>query len=675
MRLIISVGVMLSSCLASTFAGGEGRIVTPFDTDWTFDGNPVTLPHTWNVTDIADGVPGYANGDEVSRRFRCNAIACPGYDHRTGYYEHTLPKRREGRRCFVRFKAASSVATVRINAKLVGTHKGAFTAFAFDVTDFLLPDRESVLGVTVSNAADPDVPPISADFSLPGGLYRGVELIETDENGFSPVWYAGPGIDIRTRPDGSVSLTPHLFGPEAAKGRISYEVTAPDGGEPLAFASNDFAVPADRLRLWTPETPAVYTLKATVTGEGWSDSVTIPFGFRDFRLAADGLYVNGVKRRLHGVNRHQDREDTSWAMTPEMEAEDVALVREIGADTLRTAHYPQSDHLYSLTDAAGIACWVELSIVDEVPPGEAFLVHARTFAREMVAQLAHHPSIFCWSVFNELYNGGSPEARPGFYVETVRNLNDLFHEIDPTRPTVAASCRWWKSPGINEITDQLAFNTYPRWYGKKFRPDDVGPELDALLKGGPRKLSALGVSEYGAGAGIHTHADPCPARVVPQGGFHPEEYQTQVHIDLWRGLASRDWVWGSYVWAMFDFASDCRTEGEKDGINDKGLVTRDRKTRKDAFYFYKANWNPEPMLHLCSKRMISTTNAVSEVVAFANTGRPVELWLNGGKIAEATPDDLRTVRFAAPLRPGDNAIEVRSAGLVESAARRLVEGN
>ena len=671
MRLIVSVGVILSGCLASVFAGGEGRVVTPFNEGWTFDGKPVTLPHTWNATDIADGIPGLTDGDEVMRRFRCNAIACPGYDHREGYYEHTLPKRREGRRYFVRFKAASAVATVRVNAKLVGSHKGAFTAFAFDVTDFLLPDRESLLGVTVSNAVDPDVPPISADFSLPGGLYRGAELIETDENGISPTHFGGPGVEIRTEPSGNVTVRTEIFGADAGRGKRTYTVTDPAGGEPMVFTRDRFTLPADRVRLWTPETPHVYTLTAALEGESWRDEVTVTFGFRDFQFREDGLYVNGVRRRLRGVNRHQDREGVSWAQTAAMEAEDVALIKEIGADTLRTAHYPQSEHFYDLTDRAGLACWVELSLVNEVLPSEAFLVNAKNFAREMVAQFGNHPSIFCWSVFNELYMGVNQKtADCALYARTVSELNDLFHALDTTRPTVAATA-FGGSREVNDVTDQLAINIYPRWYWNSDKPDFLDDAFGSNFDAQAHRRSILGISEYGAGGGVHTHADPCPSSVEATGRFHPEEYQTDVHRTVWQKIAASDWIWGSYVWAMFDFASDCRTEGEKDGINDKGLVTRDRQTRKDAFYFYKANWNPEPMLHLCSKRMTSTTNAVSEVVAFANTGRPVELWLNGGKIAEATPDSVKTVRFTAPLRPGDNKIEVRSAGLVESAARRL----
>lgn len=595
---------------------------------WTCDGLPVVVPHTWNATDSADGrtdglpptqFPGYVVGNSVSGN---------GYVRKLVTYVRDLPDPVSGRRYFIHFEGVSQKATVRVNGRFVGRHVGAFTPFCLEITSALHP-AGNWLEVDADNSFDPDVPPINADFSLCGGIYRTVKLIETGEHGIDP-----------TRP---VRLWP-----DAATGVVRAEVPLLNGGVTMQ------EIRVDRPKLWTPEEPTLYSVRIEAEG----DSVVRKIGFRTVEIRGDGFYLNGVKRKVRGVNRHQDLEGKGWACSPEDETRDIRMIKEMGCDGIRLAHYPQSEHVYELCDEIGLLVWSEIPIVNDMTMSENFLSNCRTIAREAVTWRGNHPCIAWWSVFNEIYNGVE-STKPGTFEPGLRIVRDDVRALDRTRPIVGATCKCeWKQE-LNEIPDSIGLNIYPGWYEKM----DMDAKLDWFVRQNWSN-QVVAVSEYGAGSCVDHHANPLPRWIVSATPFHPEEYQTRVHMENYRSLKRRSDVWGTFVWAMFDFGADNRNEGARAGINDKGLVTRDRLVRKDAFYLYQANWTQKPMLHVAGKRMSETMGAVVDVIGFTNLKTDVELFVNGRKVAVRRPDEIASVSFeAVPLDEGRNELRLRCGNL------------
>lgn len=591
---------------------------------WTADGVAVSVPHTWNAADGADGPAGERTAENSSLDLKT------GYARKAVVYRRTLPDPRPGRRQFLRVEAASLVATVRVNGWTVGVHKGAFTAFCLEITKQLKPDG-NVLEITVDNRRDPDVAPLTGDFTLQGGLYRKVWLIETPAVCIDRTIDGGPGVELDIRPDGHVTAKAHVLGG--------------------ADVTREFRFPNPVL--WTPETPKLY--EVTVELES-GDRVTVPFGFRTAELRADGFYLNGQRRVLHGVNRHQDVGDRGWAADADDEARDVALIREIGANAVRTAHYPQSDNIYRLFDEAGILVWCEVPFVSRCTYSDAFEANLRDQYREMVAQLGHHPSIVFWSAWNEV----NPR-KDGRCVPLVRRFCEWARTVDPTRPMSAASALVEGFSDLNAtLSGTVAFNRYPGWYDRDV--DWFRNQMDEIFRCNPG-LTTTAITEYGGGASVRQHGDPLG--VCRERGPHHEEYQAYLHSRVYRHMLADERLWGTFVWAMFDFASDARREGDREGINDKGLVTRDRLMRKDSFYLYKANWTKEPVLHLVGRRMTEVVSNRVNVVVFGNCG-DVALSVNGTRIGVRTPDEAKTVIFRdVLLARGANDIRVTSKDLVE----------
>jgi beta-galactosidase len=388
-------------------------------------------------------------------------------------------------------------------------------------------------------------------------------------------------------------------------------------------------------RLWYGlNDPYLYTMAVDVySGEELVDRVTEKFGIRFFSVDADkGFFLNGEPYKLRGVNRHQDRENKGWAIGLEEHREDFALIREIGANAVRLAHYQHAKEFYALCDSAGVAVWAELALVDFVNASPAFLENCRTQLTELIKQSFNHPSIFCWALFNELI----PSGKESLYEAIVARLNGLSSELDPTRFTSCASRSAFDgATGVNRITDLLAFNVYRGWYEPD--PADFAAFIDDMHRRYPELL--LGIGEYGAGAGIHTHEHPARLHDT-RGRWHPEEWQAVVHEVVWKAIAEREFLWGSFVWNMFDFASDTRSEGEMEGINDKGLVTYDRRTRKDSFYWYMANWNPGPMVHITEKRFTPRPAGRVTVKVYSNC-ESVELVVDGKSLGAKQSLDRR----------------------------------
>ena len=611
------------------------RIVTCLDgNDWTLDGLPVLVPNTWNKADGADGVGGLAR----QKRSFGWSVRASTYARRSGMYVRSLPDAQEGRRYFVRCEGASQSAVVRVNGIEIGSHKGAFTAFCFEATE-AMKSAGNVLEIQVSNEADPTIPPFEGDFNICGGLYRSVWLIETDPVCIDPTINGGPGVRVFPSMDGTVRVEADVSGADDAV--VDWEPNR-----------------VENPRLWSPEEPNVYAVTVTVKKAQWSDTVVQPFGFRTVEIREDGFYLNGAKRKVRGVNRHQDFEGVGWEMTPQQDRLDFRLIKAMGADAVRLTHYPQNESVYDICDSLGLMVWTEIPFVETPGEGKKFDENLRIALREMVAQKRNHPCVCWWGAWNEVhdYDGDRSGDRE---CALSHELAGMYGALDPSRPVVAATCTEGLAR-LNASVPNVCYNKYPGWYTK----ESMKACLDGFFAQNPL-VRMIALSEYGAGASIYHHENPPRALKNPVGHFHPEEWQTKVHMDDYRDIRRDSRLWGSFVWAMFDFAADSRREGDRHGINDKGLVTRDRTSPKDAYFFYKANWNPERMLHLCGKRMSSTTNGTVQVVAFSNAG-DVTLKLNGDTVATKKPDEISSAVFDnVALREGENAIRVEAGALFD----------
>ena len=644
---------MCGLAVCGTVAGA--RTTTSLSGDgWTADGVPVTVPHTWNGIDGADG------GDDPTKPF--TACSAQSYVRKAVTYARALPPPTPGKRQFIRFGGVSIKAIVRVNGAEVGRHAGAFTAFCLEITKFLKP-AGNTLEVVADNRYDPDVPPIVGDFTMYGGVYRDVELIETDPVCIDPTVDGGPGVRIDADGAGRVKVAVHVSG--ATDARIVHAICGRE------YATDSFVVP--NVMRWSPETPQTYELVTTVTKGTSRDRVVQVIGFRDAEFRADGFYLNGVKRKIRGVCRHQDREGKGWAISPADEEEDIAWIRRMGADGVRSSHYPQSTRWYDLCDRRGVMAWCEVPFVNELEFTAAFRSNMTVTAREMLAQHRNHPSIVCWGLFNEIYSGSKKER--GTMERPLAAVRDEIKASDPSRGIVAASNRLGMK-SLNTVPDAVTFNVYPgwysarpegvQWYARDFSPDDtqmIGL-IDKLCAA--NGLAVLGIGEYGAGAVKGVRGDMF---AEPKGVWHSysEDYQVGVHYVNYRSILRDRRVWGSFVWQMFDSGSDNRKESVRHGINNKGLIAFDHRTPKAAYWFYKANWNPEPMLYLLGGDRTDAPAGRAQVCGFCNAGA-VTLAVNGKAVGTKTPDEVRTVLWLdVPLAAGDNVVELSCGGLKATA--------
>lgn len=618
-----------------TSAACADRVETQL-VDWTCDGENVTVPHTWNAVDGADG-----HGSEF-QDFD-NSVAGRGFARCCKTYRTALEEPEPGRRYFVRCDGAAVTAMVCVNGRIVGTHRGAVTAFAFEITRFL-KEHDNILEIVVDNHFDEFQPPVYGDYTVEGGLYRPVWLIETDPICIDPTYYGGPGVELVADPDtGRVTAKVHVLG-------------GPDEVREFHFPNP---------QLWSPENPRLYEVAVTLTNGTWRDTVRQNVGFRKAEFRADGFYLNGVRRQLRGVNYHQEREGSGWALTKAEIAEDLDCIKAMGADAIRGTHYPHSRTSYDLCDEKGFLCWVELPASALVWTNATYVARLMETAREMIEQNRNHPSVLVWSLYNELYSvwdGQKEEMKKAPIGWIFRDLQKLFAELDPHHPTTGAWCSYTKGFGLEGIVDVAACNCYPGWSPKD--PNRVTARMDRFF-GGPEAAGkkTVGIGEYGAFASIHRHDDPYrPSNAAEKR--HAEEWQVAVHHDQYACIRRDPRIWGSFVWMMFDTASDNRDEGDHKGINDKGLVSHDHRKLKDAYHFYRANWRPEPVLHLCSKRM-SEVGETFSVTGFSNVGK-VSLFVNGRLVGAQEPDEVKTVLWKhVPFAEGLNVVELRAGDRVE----------
>ena len=556
---------------------------------------------------------------------------------------------------------------------MAGNHNGAFTAFCFEITDLLNPEGKNTLTVTTNNSLNPNISPLSGDFTIYGGLYRPVSLIETDDLCIKPDYYASPGVFISqnkvTNSEASISVTTLLSTKNKTTGPVKFAITVLDPrGFTAAYSENtvtpnkwELAKDVQELFLVHPllwqgrDNPYLHKVKVVVSDEnGQIDEIEQPLGLRSVDIHPQkGFLLNGYYAKLRGVSRHQDRAGKGWAITKEDEQQDINLMKDMGVTALRTAHYPQSRHLYDLCDKEGLIVWSEVTAIDRLNDTPEFMDNLKRQATEMVLQNGNHPSICLWGFFNEI-NTGSKETGKMDMPDKLREVRDLIKNLSPERPTVAAT-NHLRDDKLNNLPDHLAANVYPGWYGGK--PGDMKNYLDELIKRYPDK--GIAISEYGHGASIRMHENPVE-QPQPSSRWHPEEWQALGHEDNYAAIRTNPHVWGSFIWNMFDFGADTRTEGDQPGINDKGMVTYDRKTPKDAYFFYKANWNPKLTAHITSRRFSRRTRQEVPVKVYSNA-EMASLTLNGKTIGSQKPDELcRVIWQDVKLSPGENILTIQA---------------
>ena len=600
---------------------------TSYPNDW----ETVDLPHTWNAVDGNDG-----NGS---------------YDRGNYWYAKAFETPKQplaGGRVFVEILAANSEATVYVNGNKVTYHEGGYSIFRADITDYCKEEGENLLVVECNNEANDRVYPQHADFTFYGGLYRGVNLISVPNAHFDLEYYGGPGIMVTPKPCecGGATFEIESFVKNVDENfTVQYNIFDEDGEEvgyavrPADATKTTIYVPD--VNLWDMDDPYLYTVVAELQRRNETyDDIEVRVGVRSFSCDPQkGFIINGVETPLRGVSRHQDINYIGNALEEEDHYADALLIKELGANTIRLAHYQHSQDFYDACDEIGFAIWAEIPFISVMSKNPAAHQNCISQMKELIVQNYNHPSIMFWGVSNEILIGGISEQ----LVENHKELNALVKELDPTRLTTIAHVTFTPVDGpMHYITDTESYNHYFGWYGGKM--EDNGPWLDNFHEKHPD--ICLGVSEYGC-EGIITYHGP-----EPKCKDYSEDYQALYHEHMAKVLDERPWIWSSHVWNMFDFGCAARDEGGVSGRNNKGLMTMDRKTKKDSYYIYKAYWNPEPMVHLCGKRYAQRAGEEREIKVYTNQDTVV-LYLNGKKVGEQAPVD-HICRFNVALQEGQN---------------------
>ncbi len=574
-------------------------------TNWDF----VNIPHSWNAIDGQDGDNDYFRG--------------------TAYYVKSLNKMDlpEADEYYLELQGANSSADVYINGKHLAHHDGGYSTWRVNVTEAL--EGANLLVIAVDNAANDRVYPQMADFTFYGGIYRDVNLICVNETHFDLDYYGGPGIKITPEIEGDkakVEVEVYLTNSKMGQ-TVHYTLFDREGKEVASCDSDDTKVELEieNVHLWQGRRdPYLYTAKAEILDDGEVlDCVTSRFGCRSFKIDPEnGFILNGEEYPLRGVSRHQDRWGVGNALLPEHHEEDIDLIMEMGATTIRLAHYQHSQYFYDLCDEKGLVIWAEIPYISKhMPTGRENTISQM---KELITQNYNHPSIVVWGLSNEIGIGGSDDD----LLENHRILNDMCHEMDKTRLTTIAAVSMCKidDPYL-QIPDVVSYNHYFGWYGGETSMN--GPWFDNFHKTHPN--IPIGCSEYGCEA-LNWHTS------TPMQGDYTEEYQAYYHEELIKQFFSRKYLWATHVWNMFDFGADARNEGGENGQNHKGLVTFDRKYKKDSFYAYKAWLSDEPFVHLCGKRYVDRVEEVTKVTVYSNLPE-VELFANGVSIGKKTADD------------------------------------
>lgn len=618
----------------------------------------VQVPHTWNAIDGQNG--------------RAATAETPaGYYRGPAWYERALdvPADWKAKRVFLRFEGASLVSDVYVNGQMLGQHRGAFGAFCYELTSKLRFDGKDELRVKVNNARVEDVAPLGGDFTVFGGIYRPVSLFATDSVCISPLDYASPGVYLSTpsvsAKEASVTAKTLLSNGLSTSAPVRVETQIKDaGGKVVETESQKVTLSASTTQpfvqslkvknphLWNGrKDPYLYSATVRVwRGKTLLDEVVQPLGIRTIALTDDkGFLLNGVPYPIYGVNRHQEKQDKGWALNKADHDEDYRLIMDVGATAIRLAHYPQSDYFQDLCDRGGLLLWEEIPQVNEMRTTPEFNANAETQLREMILQHGNHPSVAFWGLSNELNPKWREDGTP-----ELEKQKALARELDQSRPIVGAMYGGGEKSSSVKVPDWMGYNVYPGWYGGS--ADGMGSTIERIAQTQGKRIA---LSEYGAGSNYRQHMEGAVAELKIQAGgpFHPEEYQTYVHQRDYEQIVNNPHLWGTFIWVMFDFAVDGRNEGETPGLNDKGLVSHDRSVKKDIYYFYKANWNPEPMTYIAARRMTPRKVASTQVKVFSNS-ESVELKVNGISVGVAKPDKVHVFRWEnVNLQAGPNRIQ------------------
>ena len=609
---------------------------------WFFTGQngmrePVMLPHTWNGKDGQDGGDDYYRG--------------------TCTYDCMLkrPEFATNERVYLQFHGVNASAKVILNDRVVCQRDGGYSTFRMDVTDVL--QEENKLVVEVDNSANDRVYPQKADFTFYGGIYRDVEFLIVAEEHFDLDYYGGPGMKYTTEVSGNTAkINVTAYPNEAVKksGAVTRITLLDAEGKSEAQAEgNSVTLEIPKVHLWDGlEDPYLYVLKAELVKNGnVVDEITCNCGVRYFEFSSkDGFHLNGRPYPLHGVSRHQDYRDLGNAISKAEHERDMELIREVGANTIRLAHYQHDQYFYDLCDQYGMIVWAEIPYISEhLANGDENTVSQM---KELIVQNFNHPCIVTWGVSNEITISGKKLKKQMLANHHV--LNDLCHEMDPTRPTTLACfamCPHWHK--VAHITDLVGWNLYLGWYVPFFWLNDLWIRFWHFLYPDRR----LCYSEYGAEGMPNLHS------AKPKRGDNTEEYQCKYHEYMLECFKRYPYMWATYYWNMFDFAADARDQGGDAGMNHKGMITFDRKRKKDVFYLYKAYWTNEPFLHLAGKRYEYRTESITEITVYSNLNE-VSLF-NNGKLVE-TKKGEKVFKFRMTMEP-ENKLEVKAGECKDSA--------
>lgn len=619
------------------------REITKIMKGWEFTGpdgttTTVDLPHTWNARDGQDGGNDYWRGTCIYR----TRFAAPQFNAAS----HQV---------WIQFDGVNASAHVVLNGSPVCNHDGGYSTFRANITELLRDENE--LTVEVDNSKNDRVYPQKADFTFYGGIYRNVSLMVVSKNHFTLDYFGGPGIRITPTvqgADASVQVTTWHDG----EGEVSIELLDAAGNTVATGKGPDITLTIFNAHLWNGvKDPYLYSCKARLVVNGTvEDETTTRFGVRSFKVdPKKGFFLNGKSYPLHGVSRHQDRKGLGNAITREMHDEDMALIKEIGANTIRLAHYQHDQYFYDLCDEVGMVVWAEIPYISEhMPNGRENTISQM---KELIIQNYNHPCIVCWGVSNEITISTKDKKD---MLDNHRQLNDLCHEMDKTRLTTLA-CYAMCGPFNRSahITDMVSWNLYLGWYVPGFILNDLWMGFFHLCF----PNHPFGYSEYGAEGMPNLHS------THPHRGDHTEEYQAKYHEYMLRCFKRHPWMWATHVWNMFDFAADARDQGGEPGMNHKGLVTFDRKTKKDSFYLYKAWWSDEAFVHICSKRFVERTGSTATVKVYSNQST-VALYVNGNKVGEQTGEHVFT--FKVPLN-GELHIQAVAGDRTDESVIRHVD--
>ncbi|RXZ50582.1 glycoside hydrolase family 2 protein [Agromyces fucosus] len=637
-------------------AAPASRRVEPLLTGWAFA--PVELPSTAGWEDVA------AAGEQVALPHTWNAVdGQAGGEYRRGRstYARLVSAETGDVETWVEFAGVNSSAEIYLGGLLLARHDGGYSTFRVNLTEGLA-DGAATLLVIVDNAANDRVYPQQADFTFYGGIYRDVHLITVGREHFTLSEHGGPGLTITPKLDGDraeVALRAGVAGPATG---VATGVRFTVDGEadlivPVVDGEANASVSIEHVRRWHGlRDPHLYTARAELLAGGTVlDAVELRFGCREFAVDPQrGFLLNGEEYPLRGVSRHQDREGVGNVITEEMKQEDLGLLKELGATTVRLAHYQHDQRFYDLCDEAGLVVWAEIPQITVFLPGAT--ENARDQLTELIVQNRHHASIISWGLSNEITLAGSGED----VLAAHRELNDLAHELDPTRLTAMANLFLLETDHpLVGLPDVMSYNLYFGWYVGEVGDNDTW--LDDFHAAFPE--IAIGLAEYGADANVQFQS------AAPEKGDYTEGYQALYHEHMLAMIDERPWLWATHVWNLADFGSAGRDEGGQAGRNQKGLVSFDRTVRKDAFYLYKAAWSSEPFVHIAGRRRAERAEDATEVIVYSNQGE-VALSVDGVEVG--TVSGIRAFRFNVPLS-GEHEITARSGGLSDTIALRKVD--